>query len=58
MPPASGQSNRIARGNGLTNMRHRLEKLGGHCEIRSAPGQGTGVKFVVGVAARSAQEML
>ena len=57
MPPASGQSNRIARGNGLTNMRHRLEKLGGHCEIRSAPGQGTGVKFVVGVAARSAQEL-
>ncbi|MCG3119600.1 MAG: hypothetical protein ALAOOOJD_02038 [bacterium] len=30
-------------GNGLNNMRSRAEKLGGACEIFSAPGQGTRV---------------
>jgi signal transduction histidine kinase len=30
-------------GNGLNNMRSRAEKLGGACEIVSAPGQGTRV---------------
>lgn len=30
-------------GNGLTNLRCRLEKLGGHCELHSAPGAGTTV---------------
>lgn len=30
-------------GNGLNNMRQRAEKLGGTCEIISAPGQGTQV---------------
>ncbi len=34
-------------GNGLTNMRLRLEKIGGRCEIQSAPGVGTEVRFVV-----------
>lgn len=38
---------RSASGNGLINMRRRLEKIGGYCEIESAPGQGTAVKFVV-----------
>ncbi len=38
---------RSASGNGLRNMRQRLEKIGGRCEIHSAPGQGTEVKFVV-----------
>jgi hypothetical protein len=33
------------------NMRWRLAKLGGRCEIQSAPGQGTTVKFIVPVAA-------
>lgn len=31
------------RGNGLRNMRFRLEEIGGSCEITSAPGRGTQV---------------
>jgi ligand-binding sensor domain-containing protein/signal transduction histidine kinase len=38
---------RPGRGNGLKNMRQRLEKLGGHCEIHSSPGTGTEIKFFV-----------
>jgi signal transduction histidine kinase/ligand-binding sensor domain-containing protein len=40
----SGQN---GRGNGLTNMRRRLEEIGGRCSIESLPGQGTGVRFEV-----------
>ncbi|MCI0537879.1 MAG: FG-GAP-like repeat-containing protein [Verrucomicrobiales bacterium] len=32
-------------GSGLRNLRTRATKLGGSCEIRSAPGQGTTVEF-------------
>ena len=35
------------RGNGLLNMRKRLEELGGTCEIDSAPEKGTRVRFIV-----------
>jgi len=45
------EASRIARGHGLANMRKRLAQIGGHCEIRSSPGKGTEVKFVVAVAA-------
>jgi signal transduction histidine kinase/ligand-binding sensor domain-containing protein len=38
-------------GNGLNNMKQRLEKLGGRCEIQSAPGSGTEIKFFVFVPA-------
>ncbi len=38
---------RVGRGNGLKNMRQRLEKIGGRCEINSAPGKGTEIKFTV-----------
>lgn len=44
---------RPASGNGLTNMRRRLEKIGGRCEIQSAPGRGTEVKFIVPVSPES-----
>jgi signal transduction histidine kinase/ligand-binding sensor domain-containing protein len=44
--PANG-SVRIASGNGLMNMRKRLEEVGGIFELRSAPGEGTNVRFVV-----------
>jgi len=43
-------STRPGRGNGLKNMRQRLEKIGGRCEIESAPGAGTVIKFFVSVA--------
>ncbi|MGH7993294.1 MAG: sensor histidine kinase, partial [Limisphaerales bacterium] len=53
LPPEEGrrEPSRIARGHGLANMRKRLAKIGGHCEIQSSPGRGTEVKFVVTVAA-------
>lgn len=36
-----------ARGNGLANMRLRLEELHGQCQVESAPGKGTCVRFVM-----------
>jgi signal transduction histidine kinase len=36
-------------GNGLHNMRHRLDEIGGQCEIQSVPGAGTTVTFRVPV---------
>jgi signal transduction histidine kinase len=36
-----------ATGNGLANMRRRLEHLGGTCTIQSQPGRGTTVSFRV-----------
>lgn len=41
--------NQLVRGNGLANMRRRLAEMGGVCEIQSAPGQGTRVRFTVQV---------
>ncbi len=35
------------RGNGLENMRKRMEHLGGRCEILSAQGKGTTLEFVM-----------
>lgn len=34
-------------GNGLQNMRHRMQSIGGHLEINSQPGQGTTVFLFV-----------
>ena len=42
---------RPGRGNGLKNMQQRLEKMGGRCEIQSASGTGTEIKFFVSVPA-------
>jgi len=36
-----------ASGDGLANMRARLEKVRGHCDCRSTPGAGTTVEFCV-----------
>jgi signal transduction histidine kinase len=55
-PARLREPGRPARGNGLANMRQRLAKLGGHCEIQTAPGNGTEVKFVVPVAAHRSRE--
>lgn len=38
---------RAGRGNGLKNMKQRLEKLGGRCEVHSTHGTGTEIKFHV-----------
>jgi signal transduction histidine kinase len=40
-----GAADRFASGEGLENMRRRLAKVGGVCEINSAPGKGTRVVF-------------
>ncbi len=42
---------RIGRGNGLKNMRQRLEKISGHCEIRSTPKSGAEIEFFIFVPA-------
>ena len=41
--PAKSQ----AEADGLDNMRRRLKSVGGHCQVESAPGQGTKVTFQV-----------
>lgn len=41
-------------GNGLQNMRQRLDILGGHCTIRSSPGHGTTVVLSVPLASGTA----
>jgi signal transduction histidine kinase len=33
--------------NGIANMRRRLESAGGTCDVQSAPGQGTTVRFTL-----------
>ena len=30
---------------GLAGLHQRMEKLGGHCDVRSRPGEGTTVEF-------------
>jgi signal transduction histidine kinase len=38
---------RLASGNGLANMRGRMESVGGSCDVKSAPGAGTRVTFLL-----------
>lgn len=49
--PAVGPSGseRAAHGNGLANMRRRMEELGGRCMVDSVPGRGTRVTFEIDV---------
>jgi ligand-binding sensor domain-containing protein/signal transduction histidine kinase len=49
----AAESGRNEFGNGLTNMRRRLAKIGGYCGIESVPGKGTKVTFVVNLAPAS-----
>jgi len=43
----------VARGNGLQNMRRRLEEVGGYCDIQSKPGVGTRVILLISVAQKT-----
>ncbi len=45
------ETQRLGRGNGLKNLRQRLEKIGGRCEIKSETGAGTEIRFFVSVPA-------
>lgn len=49
----SNQPERLAAGNGLANMRKRLTRIGGRCEISSVKGEGTSVSFIVGLAGQT-----
>ena len=44
---ADSKSHRCSTGNGLPNMRQRIESIGGRFELRSQPGQGTTVQATV-----------
>lgn len=48
-PAADSPGLRLEGGNGLANMKTRLEEIGGRCEVCSAPGAGTSVTFTVPV---------
>ena len=46
---ASADGTRLAGGNGISNMKKRLEEVGGSCEWITAPQEGTRVKLSVSV---------
>lgn len=46
-PETSGDPSRPASGRGLANMDLRMNEIGGGCQIRSAPGEGTTVEFKI-----------
>jgi signal transduction histidine kinase/streptogramin lyase len=52
-PPEPG---RLTRGQGLANMRRRLAEIGGRCDVRSAPGRGTRIEFLVPVKTEPAEK--
>lgn len=52
--PSADGSARLASGNGLENMTRRLKEIGGLCDIRSSPGQGTKVVFTIPLKAVAA----
>ena len=45
--PLGHQASRTTPGNGLGNMRSRMQEIGGSCELRSEPGAGTSITFRV-----------
>ncbi len=42
-------SSQVSGGNGLRNIRHRVEELGGELELRTAPGKGCNFRYVIPV---------
>jgi len=46
---ASTDSVRVNSGNGLQNMKQRLGRIGGYCEIVSVKGEGTSVSLIVDI---------
>ena len=43
------ESSQVSGGNGLRNIRHRVEELGGKMELRTSPGEGCSYRFVIQV---------
>jgi signal transduction histidine kinase/ligand-binding sensor domain-containing protein len=50
--PGSTEAGRLAAGNGLPNLRKRLARIGGRCEILSTRDEGTSVSLRVDLAVR------
>jgi signal transduction histidine kinase len=53
VPPRTGAGTvaaSAALGNGLRNMRQRLTQIGGDCSVKSEPGGGTVIRFVLPLA--------
>jgi len=48
-PGPAQNGDRLAGGSGMENLRKRLAAVGGDCEVRSEPGQGTRVVMTVRV---------
>jgi signal transduction histidine kinase len=48
-PNKAESPDRLASGYGLSNMKHRLEEIGGGCEFDSKAGAGTRIRFSVPV---------
>lgn len=53
--PPGHQAARATPGNGLANMRNRMQEIGGGFELRSEPGQGTSITFRIKLKADHGQ---
>ncbi len=51
----SSESDRVISGSGLANMKARLARIGGRCEISSCRGEGTSISLIVGVTDQHAR---
>ena len=54
-PPQTESNGADGSGNGLRNMRQRLEEIGGDCEIRSTPDNGCGTEVIFRVPVKGAR---
>jgi ligand-binding sensor domain-containing protein/signal transduction histidine kinase len=53
-----GRNNGGRKGNGLENMRHRVENLGGSLSIESKPGRGTVIKIHIPLLSQNAKRTI
>jgi ligand-binding sensor domain-containing protein/signal transduction histidine kinase len=59
-PPAFAtgpEDSAVCSGNGLRNIRQRIEDIGGHCTVESARGCGTTVRFLLPLDKLSSKEL-
>ncbi len=51
--PDAARTDRATSGNGLLNMKRRLARIGGRCEISGRPGEGASISFIVDAVNRT-----
>ena len=51
----AGEQDRASAGNGLANIRKRMDEIGGSCAWNTAPGEGTRLRFGVVVKSEARQ---